>query len=304
MKKHSFLLGITSRFVSGLATISIATALVTGLGTAIRADDTASVVQAEPQFGTRAETLAEVAEALSGADVIILGEVHDNPHHHQVQAELIAALQPHALVWEMITQAQAEGLTPQILQDPDATARALDWQASGWPDFSLYAPVFKAAEQAAHFGALVPRAESQAALKAGVASHFGADAKRFGLDQALPKAEQTVREAEQMANHCNAMPEDILPMLVDFQRLRDTSLAAAAEAALRQTGGPVVVITGNGHARLDRGLAIYLARAMPDSVIRALGQMEDGSIQGQFDVVLSAPAVPRPDPCLAFSKSE
>lgn len=296
MKKHSFLLGIVSGLVSGLATISTAVVLVTGLGAAVRADDAASAVQAE--------TLAEVADALIGADVIILGEVHDNLRHHQVQADLVEALQPRALVWEMITQAQAEGLTTQNLQDPDAIARALDWQASGWPEFSLYAPVFKAAEQAAHFGALVPRAESQAALKAGVASHFGADAKRFGLDQPLPKAEQAAREAEQMANHCNAMPEEILPMRVDFQRLRDTSLAAAAETALRQTGGPVVVITGNGHARLDRGLAIYLARAMPDSVIRALGQMEDGSIQGQFDVVLSAPAVPRPDPCLAFSKSE
>ncbi len=296
MKKHSFLLGIASGLVSGLATISTAVVLVTGLGAAVRADDAASAVQAE--------TLAEVADALIGADVIILGEVHDNPRHHQVQAGLVEALQPRALVWEMITQAQAEGLTTQNLQDPDAIARALDWQASGWPEFSLYAPVFKAAEQAAHFGALVPRAESQAALKAGVASHFGADAKRFGLDQPLPKAEQAAREAEQMANHCNAMPEEILPMLVDFQRLRDTSLAAAAETALRQTGGPVVVITGNGHARLDRGLAIYLEHAMPDSVIRALGQMEDGSIQGQFDVVLSAPAVPRPDPCLAFSKSE
>lgn len=296
MKKHSFVLGHISGFTSGFKTIGSAAALVTALVTPSWADDAAFTVQAQ--------TLTEVPDVLIGADVIILGEVHDNRRHHQVQAELLAALQPSALVWEMITQAQAEALTPQILQDPDVTARVLEWEASGWPDFSLYAPVFKASEQASHFGALVPRSESQAALKAGVDSHFGAVAQRFGLDQPLPEAEQSAREAEQMANHCNALPDHVLPMLVDVQRLRDASLAAAVERALLQTGGPVVVITGNGHARLDRGLAVYLARAMPDTVIRALGQMEEGSIQGHFDVVLSSPAVSRPDPCLAFSKSD
>jgi uncharacterized iron-regulated protein len=253
---------------------------------------------------TVVQTVAQVADVLAGADVIILGEVHDNKRHHQVQAEVVAALQPRAVVWEMITQEQAEALTPQILQNPAETAWVLEWEASGWPDFTLYAPVFKRAARAMQFGALVPRAQSKEALQLGVANHFGAQAQQFGLDQPLPVAEQATREAEQMANHCNALPDHVLPMLVDVQRLRDASLAAAAKRALEQTGGPVVVITGNGHARLDRGLAVYLQRALPDVVIRALGQMEEGAIQGQFDVVLSAPTVQRPDPCLGFAKSD
>lgn len=280
----------------------LATGLTAGLTTGARAEGAAAAVHAHP--AVHAQTVAQVADVLAGADVIILGEVHDNKRHHQVQADLVTALQPRALIWEMITQVQADGLTPRILQNAEETARALDWQASGWPDFALYAPVFKAAAQALHFGALVPRAQSKAALQVGVASHFGAQAQQFGLDQPLPKAEQAGREAEQMSNHCNAVPEEILPMLVDVQRLRDASLAAAAKRALDQTGGPVVVITGNGHARLDRGLAVYLERALPGVVIRALGQMEEGAIQGHFDVVLSAPAMERPDPCLGFVKSE
>jgi uncharacterized iron-regulated protein len=125
---------------------------------------------------------------------------------------------------------------------------------------------------------------------------------RFGLDQPLPEAEQTAREADQQANHCNAMPEKMLPVLVDFQRLRDAALAAAADKALAETGGPVAVITGNGHARMDRGLAVYLAKARPEVAIRSLGQSEDGHISGQFDLVLDASSVERPDPCLAFRK--
>ena len=295
---------------AAVLTIGLATGLATGIGltSAVRAEATEPVFQAQTAaqtvVQTVAQTVAQVADVLAGADVIILGEVHDNKRHHQVQAELVAALQPRAVVWEMITQEQAEALTPQILQNLAETARVLEWEASGWPDFTLYAPVFKRAARAMQFGALVPRARSKEALQPGVANHFGAQAQQFGLDQPLPVAEQATREAEQMANHCNALPDHVLPMLVDVQRLRDASLAAAAKRALEQTGGPVVVLTGNGHARLDRGLAVYLQRALPDVVIRALGQMEEGAIQGEFDVVLSAPTVPRPDPCLGFAKSD
>jgi uncharacterized iron-regulated protein len=84
--------------------------------------------------------------------------------------------------------------------------------------------------------------------------------------------------------------------------LRDAALAAAADRALKETGGPVVVITGNGHARLDRGLPVYLAKARPGVDVLSLGQSEGGAISGDFDLLLDSPAVERPDPCLAFKK--
>ena len=79
----------------------------------------------------QAQSGAEAAEILSAADVIILGEVHDNAHHHQVQAELVTMLRPKALVWEMITQDQAERLTPQILQDAGETVRRIGEVTAG-----------------------------------------------------------------------------------------------------------------------------------------------------------------------------
>ncbi|UWQ24176.1 ChaN family lipoprotein [Leisingera aquaemixtae] len=264
----------------------------------------AAVLAAFGLSGARAGDLAAAAGLLRGADVAILGEVHDNAVHHQRQAALLAELQPKAVVWEMITAEQAESLNPATLADAEQVAQALDWAQSGWPEFSLYAPVFAAAQGARQYGALVPRAEAARALEQGAAAYFGAEAAaRFGLDQPLPAAEQAVREGDQLASHCNAMPAEMLPVLVDIQRLRDASLAAAADRALAETGGPVAVITGNGHARADRGLAVYLAKARPEARIRSLGQSEAGQISGSFDLVLDAPAAERPDPCLAFQNS-
>ncbi|AHC99583.1 ChaN family lipoprotein [Leisingera methylohalidivorans] len=262
----------------------------------------AAFLAALSMSGVRADEVSAAARLLGGADVVILGEVHDNPVHHQRQAMLLAQLQPKAVVWEMITAKQAAALDPETLTNAKRTARQLDWVNSGWPDFSLYAPVFAAAASARQYGAQVPRAEASEALKNGVAAYFGAeDAARFGLDRPLPEAEQAAREADQQANHCNAMPVEMLPVLVDFQRLRDAALAEAADRALAETGGPVAVITGNGHARTDRGLAVYLARARPAVQIRSLGQSEGGQISGKFDLLLDAgAAVSRPDPCLTF----
>ncbi len=250
-----------------------------------------------------ADGLSSAAEILRTADVVILGEMHDNPVHHQRQAELLVALKPKAVVWEMLTVEQAKRLESGIPDDALQTAEMLNWATSGWPPFSLYAPVFAAARDARQYGARVPRSEAPEIMSNGSVAYFGADVSaRFGLDQPLPTAEQGAREADQQVSHCDAMPKEMLPLLVDFQRLRDAALAAAADQALAETGGPVAVITGNGHARMDRGLAVYLAQARPEAEIRSLGQSEQGLINGQFDLVLDAPEVERGDPCLAFRK--
>lgn len=261
----------------------------------------AAVLAALCLSGGRAGELSDVADSLADADVVILGEVHDNTDHHLRQAELLEALRPAAVVWEMITQAQADTLDATRLGEAEYVADRLAWKHSGWPKFDLYAPVFAAAAGAAQYGAQVPRPDVAAALEQGIVTYFGnMAAARFGLDQPLPEADQAAREAEQQVNHCNAMPDEMLPLLVDVQRLRDARLAAAADRALADHGGPVVVITGNGHARLDRGLAVYLAHARPNAQIRSLGQSENGQISGSFDLLLDAPSPDRPAPCLAF----
>jgi len=243
-----------------------------------------------------------LVDRMRGAQVVILGEVHDNPAHHRVQAAAVAALAPRAVVWEMLTAQVAARLTPELIADPAALAQATDWDASGWPPLEMYLPVFRAAPGAAQLGALVPRSVARAVMETGAVAGFGEDAARYGLADPLPSVEQAARENDQLSAHCDALPQEMLPMMVEIQRLRDAELARAALRALEQTGGPVVVITGNGHARADRGVPVYLRRAAPGVAVFALGQSEAGQVSGTFDAVLDGPATDRPDPCAAFSK--
>ena len=208
--------------------------------------------------------LGLAAAPAAAQDVVILGEVHDNPAHHAEQAERVARLQPRALVFEMLTEAQAARVTPDLIADAEAMEAALDWSESGWPDFAMYHPIFAAAPEAEIFGAHVPREAARDVFEAGLAESFDGDAARYGLTEPLPPEEQAAREAGQMAAHCDALPEDILPGMVAVQRLRDAVLARAVVQAMEATGGPVAVITGNGHARRDHGVPATLARVAPD----------------------------------------
>lgn len=236
-----------------------------------------------------------------GADIVLLGETHDNPGHHAAQAAEVARLAPAALVFEMLTPAQAAAATPTVRGDAALLEAALGWNASGWPDFAMYHPVFAAAPSARIYGAALPRTAAREALGAGIAAYFGAGAAAYGLTEPLPPEAQTAREAEQRAAHCDALPEEMLPGMVDLQRLRDALLARAALQALDATGGPVAVIAGNGHVRRD-GIPAALERARPGVSLRAVGQAEDGRIEGTFDEVWPGEAVDRGDPCAALRK--
>lgn len=238
------------------------------------------------------------------ADIFILGEVHDNPVHHETQAEAIADINPRAVVYEMLTEAQARVVRDDLLVSPEEMADTLGWAEAGWPDFMIYYPVFAAARGVKTYGAAVPRDAARAAMSDGVAQHFGREAEGYGLTAPLDEEELAKRLNLQMEAHCGALPVEILPGMVELQRLRDASLARAAVVALRDTGGPVAVITGNGHARKDWGAARFIARVAPEARVVALGQSEDGNVpDGLFDMILDAPKVERGDPCAAFDQS-
>lgn len=242
------------------------------------------------------------ASEYAGRDVLFLGEVHDNPAHHATQARIVTEVAPKAIVFEMLTEDQAARVTPKLVADAAALEAALEWADSGWPDFSLYYPVFAAAPQATIRGAAVPRDEARKIMEMDLADAFGKGAERFGLNRPLPDDQQTAREDLQRVAHCDALPDTLLPMMVDMQRLRDARLAAVAIDALDQTGGPVVVITGNGHARADWGAPALARLARGDSItVFSLGQGENGAApDGSFDATQSADPPDRGDPCEAF----
>ena len=236
-----------------------------------------------------------------GMDVYVLGEVHDNPAHHAEQARLLELVAPKTVVWEMLTPEQVAAMEGVDRSDLAAMEQALDWGQSGWPDFAMYHPIFAVAGRAAHLGATVPRADLRKAIGEGAGAALGDRAAGWPMGP-LAVAEQEARESEQREAHCNALPEDLLPGMVEAQRMRDWSLASLAVAAVEAGQGPVVVITGSGHARKDWGAPALIAAARPGVKVWSLGQIE-GTPDGDepFDAVQTAPAPEREDPCRAFS---
>lgn len=239
--------------------------------------------------------------AKAPADVIILGEIHDNPTHHAHQAELVARWKPTAIVFEMLTAAQAEAAQDVDRTDAAAMAQAFDWANSGWPDYALYHPIFAASGTAKLYGAALDRADVRRAMTEGAAAIFGKDAARFGLATALDDAEQAAREVDQQTAHCNALPAEMLPGMVAAQRLRDAAFAKTALTALAETGGPVIIITGTGHADKRRGIPAAIAVAAPSVSLFSLGQLEgDPGPDAPYHRWIITTATPRDDPCAAF----
>lgn len=245
---------------------------------------------------TAREVGADALDALPQVDIVLLGEVHDNPEHHANQARAVAAIKPAALVFEMLLPEQVKRL-PADRSDAAAVDAAIGWTARGWPDFALYQPIFAAAGKVRIYGADVPVADVRRAAKQGASVVLAG----FGLEKPLPEAVQKQRETELWAAHCFAMPKAAMAGMVEVQRLRDASLARAALRALRETGGPVVVIAGAEHVRSDWGVPAILAEIAPSVTVLSVGQVEGAAGAEPFDLWISTEGVAgRDDPCGAF----
>ncbi len=235
----------------------------------------------------------EMIERLTDARFVLLGEVHDNPDHHRLQGWIVAELaalggRP-TVVMEMISQDKADALA-DYLERADATAhglgRALDWDASGWPAWSMYQPIAEAAFSArltirpGNPSADLTREAAQKGLEA-----LGAREVQLALDAPLSPALNKALDDALYAGHCEMVPRERLQPMARVQRLRD---AVMADALLADS--EAVLIAGNGHVRADRGVPWYLRRRAPDSRVAVVMQVElDGSGKAPGDHVARGP---------------
>lgn len=252
---------------------------------------------------------ADISQPFEAAEIVVLGEIHDNAAHHVNQAHIVQMLQPDALVFEMIGPSRALSITEQSRRSASTLEELLEWNARGWPDFEMYYPIFSAAPEAAIFGGEASTEDVRRAVTEGASVVFGDAAALFGIDEPIDAGQLEARIKLQNDVHCGAMPEELLPGMVEAQRLRDAILAKATVAAFEHAKSmgnepQVVVITGNGHAREDWGvphmLRTYFAEDMSID-IRTLGQYEeDAPADAPFtSVFVTEPAV-RDDPCATF----
>jgi uncharacterized iron-regulated protein len=262
--------------------------------------------------------------SLAGARFVLLGEKHDNPDHHRLQAwvvaELVAAGRRPAVAFEMLgadTQAAIDRHLARAPDDAAGLADAVDWKRSGWPDWAMYRPIAEAAMRARLpiVAANLGRARLQALRAGGLAALDAPDRAELALDQSLAPAAGAALASEIRDAHCGHASAGSIERMIDIQRARDATMAGALLASEAPDGA--VLIAGTGHVRTDRGVPLYLGARRPGTRVASLAFLEvrdeittvaayAGALGGSalpFDYVWFTARVDDEDPCQRFRKS-
>ncbi len=280
--------------------------------------------QGDPQAGRLYDTATRASVAPAAllrrardADFVLLGEKHDNPDHHRLQAWLLSSLvregRHRAVVFEMLTEAQENALAEYRRTEPaDVTgfANAVDWEAGGWPQFSLYRPVFEVAAQyeLPIYGGEISDQNLALLRVRGLGGLPEELRARLALEPPLPPDVRASLADEIRAGHCGMANDAMVDAMLDVQRVRDASLADALLRADERM--PAVLIAGAGHVRKDAGVPVYLSRRAPDKRALAVAFLEVGGFEKPpleelaplYDFVWYTPRVDDLDPCDRFKE--
>jgi uncharacterized iron-regulated protein len=182
--------------------------------------------------------------------------------------------------------------------------RRLGWRERGWPDFSLYWPLFQLArEHGVPVLAIdLDQAVARRIARGGLAS---VGEERVALASRLtPDAERERRIAHTIRTaHCDLMPERQIPAMVESWHARNVTMARGLSGALDRIA-QVVVIVGRGHQD-PGGLPAQLETLRPgtrqlivDMLEAPAGERPEEVVRrANGEVVWITPAVERPDPC-------
>ena len=246
-------------------------------------------------------TLACLAAALSltaahaeAAELLIFGEVHDQPDQQRQVAEEVRRLAADgrlaAVVLEMVEVPHGSAGLPRDASELQVQ-QALQWR--GWP-WEPYAAVVMSAVRAGVpvRGGNLPREQMRAAM---------ADA---GLDAAVPPRVRELFAQEVRDGHCGLLPEAQVPGMVRIQIARDRSLAATASQASRNAAAQqtVLLLAGAQHASRDRGIPLHLAQTDPHLPVQVV-MFGELSARLAADERRGARLTPQADHCEGLRRS-
>lgn len=248
----------------------------------------------------------ELLQRLRACDVALLGELHDNLHHHARRGELLAALPgPLVVVAEHLTQGRTAALRPGLagasLREA-LEAAGFDARAWAWP---VHEPLFAAVARAGH--ALVGGNLERDVVRRIAREGTGATPQVLQpwIDAApLDPSARAALDDDLVQSHCGQLPAARVPGMVAAQRARDASMAQALIEALdRRVARPAVLLAGNGHLRRDYGVPQLLRARRPALRVLAVGFLESGQpldeASALYDLAWVTPAAERDDPCRA-----
>jgi uncharacterized iron-regulated protein len=243
---------------------------------------------------------AELLQVLRAADFVLLGELHDNPRHHVLRGELLAALGTKAADGSPLPAVVAEhldrGRRATFGKDVLSSLQGAGFDATGW-DWPMHEPLFAALARAGLplSGGNAPRDIVRRVAREGLA--VAPTELRTVLDAApLAPAAQTALDQALVDGHCGRLPATRLPNMRAAQRVRDASMWLA----LRETGTrPTVLLAGNGHVRRDHGVPQIAAALQPQARVVSVGFGEFGTPTdpAAHHYVWTTAQAAREDPC-------
>ena len=286
-------------------------ALLAGCGAAPKLLDTHHPLsgRAWDEHSGREVPFDALLERAVASRLVILGETHDNPEHHRLQAKILAAMlqagRSPALAMEQFDQEHQAALDEarrRAERDPERIAEAgrLDRKGWRWPD---YRPLVELAiaNDLPIIAANLSRREARAVARSGRPAD--------GLGPASADLRAAL-ERDLVDAHCGMRPSPAtLAGLVEAQRARDARMAAALE---RSGARGAVLVAGAGHARRERGAPLYLSGEARAQLLAIAfievepGRNEPGAYAGEglaasYDLVVFTPRAAREDPCKGFA---
>jgi uncharacterized iron-regulated protein len=260
-------------------------------------------------------------ERLAGADFVLLGERHDNPDHHMLQAEvlrsLIAVGRHPAVGFEMLGLDDAGTIADHLAAAPNDAAglgRAVNWNQRGWPDWAMYQPIAEAALRAKLriVPTNLPLETARKMTRDGPAALEPRLAHDLGLDRPPPEPVFASMVADIRDAHCGYASEQSVKAMVDVQRTRDAQMAESLIAA--GDSGGATLVAGVGHVRNDYGIPVYLKEKAPGKRVISIAFVEVDKQKTDplsyarpypddrfpFDYVWFTPRLDNEDPCEKF----
>ena len=218
---------------------------------------------------------------LARADFLLLGERHDNPDHHLLQAKVLRSLiglgRHPAVGFEMFGLDDASAIANHLAFAPNDAAglgKAVNWNKSGWPDWAMYQAIAEAALQAKLriVATNLPLATARKMSGDGLAALEPSVRRELGLDRPLSDAMFAAMAADIRNSHCGYASEKSVQAMLGVQRARDAQMAQSLIAASDPDGA--ILVAGAGHVRNDYGIPVYLTAKAPGKQVVSIAFLE------------------------------
>ncbi len=260
---------------------------------------------------------SELVSSVAKAKYAILGEKHDNPDHHRLQAEIVDGVgnsgRKAILGFEQIDVSKRSALDAHFDINPWSSSgigSAVGWKKSGWPSFEMYEPIMAAGLK--HKMRIKPlnlsRKMIQRVSKSGLSTLDDNLYRQMGLEKGIPNSIRLPLIEELRASHCYMVPDRAIGRLVRVQRAKDAFMANEAYERGKTNGA--ILIVGAGHARKEWGIPKYLRKIDQGSTILSLAFMEVKSDYEQaelyvdsnapYDYIWFSPRLDNVDPCKKY----